>query len=226
MTIAPVRCRPLRLSLLLLLPLAAAAAAQAALLPRWPQAAPLPQETLRRPLAALGQQGVISAVEPPWRSYELALSALYRIRLPQGLEVQLQRLEVRRRLDLQLATATRPWSPGRRDLALGRRRRLLPAALGHQAEGTLQSRGQTLVLRQTCLLPAGAGVTAEQLTALADQATAGLPAVATRMLGLRPNRSWRCLMVSLSTRAGDAQASATAAALWPRLLRVLTPLAS
>ena len=218
--------QPLRRTLLLLLPLAWVAAAQAALLPRWPRVADLPARAVQRQLDVVAQAPVAMAQEPSWRSAELALSRLHRITLPQGLELEIQRMAVLQRPAFQLALATRPWTGGRRDLALGSARRVLASALGHQANGPVQQRGQRREVHQTCLLAAGAGVTADQLTALSDQGSDQLPVVAARLLGLRPNRTWQCLMVSLSYRAGDRQALAAAAVLWPRLLRALTPLAS
>lgn len=215
------RTLPLRLTLALLLPVAAAAALQASVLPRWPRVAALPAAQVQRQLGALGMPLAAGALEPPWRSADLALSSLRRVGLPQGLELQVQRLAVRQRPDFQLAMATRPWTPGRRGLALGPQRRLLQTEGGAMAVGIAQQRA----LRQTCLLPAGAGVSAEQLTALADQATAPPLAVLARLLGARPNRTWSCLMVSLSHAPDDRQASLAAAALWPRLLKALTPLA-
>lgn len=194
--------RPLRASLWLLLPLAMAGAVQAALLPRRPWVAELPVNQVQQRLQSLALASTPLRSEPPWQSAELALSSLHRLQLDQGLELQLQRLAVRRRPDFQLAMAVRAWTPGRRDLA--------------------RAKGQY----QVCLVPAGAGVMARQLSALAEQGSTQLPMAASRLLGLQPNRSWRCLMVSLSQRDSSPQASAAAAALWPRLLRALTPLAS
>jgi len=217
---------PMRCGLLLLLPTATLAALQAALLPPGPRLQDLPPARLAEPLQRLALAPLDRAAEPPWRNADIALSHLHRWRLPQGLELQVQQVAVQRRPDFQLAMATRPWTPGRTGLALGPQRRLRQGPAGPWASGRLQLNRQAVVLQQTCLLPAGSGVTAPQLGALADRGSDRLPLQAARVLGLQPNRSWHCLMVSLSHRAADPQASAAAAALWPRLLRVLAPLAS
>ena len=133
---------------------------------------------------------------------------------------------MQQRPDFQLATATRAWTAGRTGLALGAHRRIEPQPSGALVSGRLARQGTVVMLRQTCLRGAGSGVTAAQLGALADQGSDRWALAAARVLGLQPNRSWHCLMVSLSHRPADVQASAAAATLWPRLLKALAPLAS
>lgn len=217
---------PMRRSLLLLLPIATLAALQAVLLPPWPRLRELTPAQVRQPLEGLALEPRERAAEPPWRNPEIALSRLHRWRLPQGLELQVQQVAVQRRPDFQLAMATRAWTPGRAGLALDPQRRLVQEHGSAWASGRLRLQGQPLVTQQTCLLPVGSGVTARQLGALADRGSDRLPLLLARLLGLQPNRSWHCLMISLSHRAADPQASAAAAALWPRLLKALAPLAS
>ena len=77
------------------------------------------------------------------------------------------------------------------------------------------------VVRQTCLLGTGAGVTAAQLSALAESRDRKPKAALARLLGLQPNRSWTCLLVRLHS---DQAADTAAAALWARLPAALAPI--
>jgi hypothetical protein len=77
------------------------------------------------------------------------------------------------------------------------------------------------VVRQTCLLGTGAGVTAAQLSALAESRDRKPKAALARLLGLQPNRSWTCLLVRLHS---DQPADTAAAALWARLPAALAPI--
>ena len=77
------------------------------------------------------------------------------------------------------------------------------------------------VVRQACLLGTGAGVTAAQLSALAEQRDRQPLAALARVLGLQPNRSWSCLLVRLHS---DRTSDTVAASLWPRLPAALAPL--
>jgi hypothetical protein len=216
------RSLPLRSTLAVLLPLATAAAFQGALLPPGPRVPELDGPLVRQRLATLGPAPRVLPAAPAWRSEGVALSSLQRYQLQPGVMLQLQLVQVHRRPDFQLAYVSRPWEPGRQGLALGAGRRLSRSSEG-LAEAALQRSGERV--RQSCLLPLGSGVTASELAALADRQASGLPAMAARLLGLQPNRSWRCLMVSLhSQRAAGEAASAAAAALWPRLPAALAPL--
>lgn len=77
------------------------------------------------------------------------------------------------------------------------------------------------VVRQTCLLGTGAGVTAAQLSALAESRDRKPKAALARLLGLQSNRSWTCLLVRLHS---DQAADTAAAALWARLPAALAPI--
>jgi hypothetical protein len=77
------------------------------------------------------------------------------------------------------------------------------------------------VVRQTCLLGTGAGVTAAQLSALAESRDRKPKVALARLLGLQPNRSWTCLLVRLHS---DQPADTAAAALWARLPAALAPI--
>ncbi|MEB3172423.1 MAG: hypothetical protein VKL97_01010 [Cyanobacteriota bacterium] len=188
----------LRVALVLLVPLALAAALQAAALPRWPAVVELSEQDLQQRLVGVGLAPTPLAAEPPWRSQRIALSSLRRYSLGAGAQLQLQRMQVQQRGDFQLATGLRAFTPGRSSLA--------------------RSRGA--VVRRSCLMAAGTGVTAEQLAGLAERRDSKPSALFGRLLGLQPNRSWSCLVVSL-----EAEQPARLEALWPRLLTALTPLA-
>lgn len=215
--------RPLRLTLAMLVPVAAAAALAALLRPPGPQLSDLPASQVLSRLAGLGLGPRPLPAVSPWRSEGIALSTLHRYQLQPGLELRVQRVQVWRRSDFQLAYLTRPWTAGRRDLALGSIRRLVPDPAGVHA---LAQRGGTAV-RQTCLVgdagTAVAGVTAVQLTTPVDQRASRPPAVAARLLGLEPNRTWQCLLVSLHSDP-QRQAEPQVAALWARLQPALAGL--
>lgn len=215
------RSAQLRSTLLVLLPLALAAALKAALLPTWPRVAALNSVEVQQPLEHLGLEAKPLTGEPPWRSEGLALSGLQRYELKPGIQLQLQRVQIQRRDDYQLAYMGRPWTPGRHDLALGPKTQVVRSGAGEHAI----AERPTTVVRQTCLIGPGSGVTATQLGTLADQLSSGPGAIAARLLGLQPNRSWQCLMVSLhSTRSQPTEHAA--AALWPQLQKALKPLAA
>ena len=215
--------RPLRRTLAVVVPLAAATALAALLRPPGPQVSDLPASQVRSKLASLALRPRPLPAVSPWRSEGIALSTLRRYQLQPGLELRLQRVQVWRRADFQLAYMTRPWTAGRRDLALGAQRRLLPGQAGVHALG---QRGSTAV-RQTCLVgdagDAVAGVTVAQLTAPVDQRANRPAAIAARLVGLEPNRTWQCLLVSLHSDR-QLQAEPTMAALWTRLQPALAGL--
>jgi hypothetical protein len=205
------------------LPVAAATALAALLRPPGPQVSDLPASQVRSGLSSLVQQPRLLPAVAPWRSEGIALSTLRRYQLQPGLELRLQRVQVWRRADFQLAYITRPWTAGRRDLALGAQRRLVSGQAGVHALG---QRGGTAV-RQTCLVgdagDAVAGVTAVQLTAPVDQRANRPAAIAARLVGLEPNRSWQCLLVSLHSER-QLHAERKMVALWTRLQPALAGL--
>lgn len=215
--------RPLRLTLAALVPLAAALAAAALLRPPGPQVSDLSSAQVGLRLASLGLRPRMLPPVSPWRSEGIALSGLQRYQLQPGLELRLQTVQVWRRADFQLAYMTRPWTDGRRDLALGAGRRLVPDQAGMHG---MAQRGST-VLRQTCLVgdagAALAGVTVTQLTAPVDRRASRPAAIAARLVGLQPNRPWQCLLVSLHSDR-QLQVEPGVAALWTRLQAALAGL--
>ena len=214
---------PLRRTLAVVVPVAAATALAALLRPPAPQVSDLPASQVHAQLAGLALRPSPLPVVAPWRSEGIALSTLRRYQLHSGLELRLQRVQVWRRADFQLAYMTRPWTAGRRDLALGANRRLAADQAGVHA---LAQRG-SMAVRQTCLVgEAGdgvAGVTAAQLTAPVDQRANRPAAIAARLVGLEPNRSWQCLLVSLHSDR-QLHAEPRVAALWSRLQPALAGL--
>jgi hypothetical protein len=181
----------LRFGLMVLLPVALAGALRASLGPRWPQVPPLDAATLQHQLHSLGLQPRPLAPLPAWRSEGIALSEQQRYQLQPGVRLQLQLVQVQRRAEFQLAYIDRPWTPGRQ-------LRPQPGAW----------------MRQRCLLSSGSGVTARELGALADRAAQGPQRRLAWLLGLQPNRSWRCLHLRLDADRPSPQVSA----LWQRLL--------
>ena len=220
--------RSLRLTLAVLLPLAATTALAALLRLPGPQVGELSESSVRHRLAAAGFGFRSLPAVAPWRSEGIALSTLRSYRLQPGLELRLQRVQIWRRADFQLAYMTRPWTEARRDLALGAPRRVVRGPTGFHA---IAGHGSTAV-RQTCLLAAASGaangVTAAQLGALADRRASGPAAVVARLVGLEPNRAWRCLMVSLHSdrqlQPGPRQSGPRVDGLWARLMPALTGL--
>jgi hypothetical protein len=225
--------RSLRLTLAVLLPLAATSALAALLRLPGPQVGDLSESTVRHRLAEAGFSVRTLPSVAPWRSDGIALSTLRSYQLQPGLELRLQRVKIWRRADFQLAYMTRPWTEARRDLALGGPRRVVRGPAGFHA---IAGRG-TAAVRQTCLLAgpgrAASGVTAAQLGALADQRASGPAALAARLVGLEPNRSWQCLLVSLHSdrqlqpgprQPGSRQPGPRVDGLWARLMPALTEL--
>ena len=215
--------RPLRLTLAVLLPLAATAALAALLRLPGPRVGELPEATVQQRLVKAGLRFRTLPAAPPWRSEGIALSTLRRYQVQPGVELRLQRVQVWRRADFQLAYMTRPWTEARRDLALAVPRRVVAGPAGFYA---IADRG-TAVVRQTCLLApvggAAAGVTAAQLGALADQRASGRAAIAARLVGLQPNRTLQCLLVSLHSDR-QLQPGSRVDGLWDRLTPALARL--
>jgi hypothetical protein len=180
--------------------LACLAALQALVLPRWPRV----QELRRAPIElALRQAGFLPVALPNLpasRSYELASSATLGYRLQGGLQLRLRSGAVRERKNVQIAF-------------IGRDR----------PELALQQLGNQPAL-QTCLIPGAPlvdafGVTWEQVPLAVDRLAAGSKASALRILGLQPNRSYQCVLISLRSHQGEPIPVPT----WHRLLDALHP---
>lgn len=218
--------RPMRFALAVVLPLAAAGALAALFGLPGPYVSDLSESQVRHQLTSLGLRPRSLPAASPWRSEGIALSTLRSYQVQPGLELRLQRVQVWRRADFQLAYMTKPWNSQRRGLALGGARRLQPTPLGTDAVGVRTA----TVVRQSCLLPAAgggfsvqAGVTAAELMAWVDQRAQAPGATLGRLTGVLPNRSWECLLLSLHSER-SAKAESAAAALWSRLKPALANL--
>ncbi len=199
---------------------AALLATQAILLPRWPAAPrPLPAEQLE---AALRGAQLLPATDrlppaPPWpakRSYELATSAPVVFPLREGFELTMMGGAVRQRFNFQAGAIGRDQA----SLKLVQRRVIdtpVPTARG------LAQERPTL---QTCLvatpgLDGPFGVTREQLTAIADRLAVGSVAAIERVVGLQPNRTYACTLISLRGPEGEPPSDR----LWQQVLALVEP---
>jgi hypothetical protein len=199
---------------------AALLATQAILLPRWPAAPrPLPAEQLE---AALREARLLPGTArpsptPPWpakRSYELATSAPVVLPLRDGFELTLMGGAVRQRFNFQAGAI------GRDHASLKLRQRRLLGSPVPTARGLAQDR-PTL---QTCLVAGPGleepfGVTREQLTTLADRLAVGRQAALERVIGLQPNRSYACTLISLRGPQGEPPSDR----LWQQVLGLVEP---
>lgn len=195
-------------------------ATQAILLPRWPTAPrPLPAEQLEAALrgAQLLPATARPTAAPPWpkkRSYELATSAPVVLSLREGFELTLMGGAVRQRFNFQAGAIGRDHA----SLKL-RRRRLIPTPVP-TATGLAQDR-PTL---QTCLVAGPGldqpfGVTREQLTTIADRLAVGREAAIERVIGLQPNRTYACTLISLRGPKGEPPSER----LWQQVLTLVKP---
>jgi hypothetical protein len=197
--------------------LASVAAVQASLFPRWPRAAPLPEDAV---MQALKQQGLrpqaikpTDAEQQPKRSREIALSAPLVFRFPSGEELRVARGSAHFRYSLQLASLTAP-SP---ELSLSNRQLLNgppPSAVG-----LIKGRST----QQTCFVPHALqadafGVTAEQILQLVDSPTKGVAAVLRRTIGLQANYDYSCVVISVRSSPD----STMSASLWRSILSALS----
>jgi hypothetical protein len=189
-------------------------ALQAILLPRWPSTAPLPAEAIG---AALHQEGMSSTTSAPWdakRSYELSTSAPVVVKFRDGLVLTLMDGTVRQRFNLQTAFIGREQP----SLRLDKRRFIetpTPTAIGLAA-------GKPIL--QTCFVAgikpqAGFGVSRDQLTALSDQRSSGWKSTLKRLIGLQPNRTYSCTLISLRSLHGESPSKE----IWQKLIRTIEP---
>jgi hypothetical protein len=201
--------------------IAALLAAQAIVMPRWPAAPrPLPADQLEE---AFRQARLLPATTAgpgptsPWpakRSYELATSAPVVLPLREGFELTLMAGEVRQRFNFQAGAI------GRDHASLKLRQRRILGTPVPTAQGLAQDR-PTL---QTCLvavpgLERSFGVTREQLTTLADRRAAGRQAAIERVIGLQPNRTYACTLISLRGPKGEPPSDR----LWTQVLAEVEP---
>ncbi|MCT0208546.1 hypothetical protein [Synechococcus sp. CS-1332] len=199
---------------------AALLATQAIVLPRWPQAPqPIPGEELEAGLQGAKLLSVSDRDLPgtPWpakRSYELATSAPVVFPLRGGFELTLMNGSVRQRFNFQASFI------GRDQPSLKLKKRHLINSPIPTAAGLAQNRH----VLQTCLmgrpgLENAFGVTREQLTALADSLSIGKRAAIERVVGLQPNRTYACTLISLRGPKGEPPSER----LWLQVLGLVQP---
>jgi hypothetical protein len=197
-------------------------ATQAILLPRWPATPrPLPAGPLEAALreAQLLPDKTRPAPNPtrPWpakRSYELSTSAPVVLPLRGGFELILMGGEVRQRFNFQTSAI------GGDHPSLNLQQRHLLSMTVPTASGLAQDR-PTL---QTCLvagpaLDAPFGVTRKQLTTIADRLAVGREAAIQRVIGLQPNRTYACTLISLRGPKGPPPSDR----LWQQVLSLVEP---
>lgn len=194
--------------------LACLAALQAMLLPRWPRAQELQRAPIEQALGRAGFQPVALPALPATRGYELSSSTTLGYELGGGLQLRLRRGAVRERKNVQIAF-------------IGRDRPELSLEQRHLLEGpppTASGRVGNQPALQTCLVPEAPGahaygVTWEQIPAAVDRMAGGSRAALRRVIGLQPNRSYACVLISLRSTEGSPVSMAT----WHRLLDALEP---
>ncbi len=195
-------------------------ATQAIVFPRW-QAAPLPLPT-KQLEAGLQEAKLLSPTNlpsstSPWpaqRRYELATSAAVVFPLQGGFELTLMNGTVRQRFNFQTSTMAR----AQPSLNLGKRRLIdtpVPTATGL---------AQDRPVFQTCLvsgpgLVRAFGVTRDQLSANADQLSSGIDSAVARVIGLEPNRTYACTLISLRGPKGEPPSDR----LWRQVLDLVEP---
>ena len=189
-------------------------------LPRWPSApSPLPAEQLE---ARLDEAKLLSQTDRPspdslWparRSLELATSAPVVIPLRGGYELTVMGGSVRQRFNFQAGSIARDQP----SLKLSKRQLIVASV--PTAAGLAQDRP----VRQTCLvggpgLAQPFGVTREQLTAIADRLASGRVAALESVIGLQPNRSYACTLISLRGPQGEPPSDR----LWQQVLGLVKP---
>lgn len=190
------------------------------LLPPWPRANPLPSPAAIE--AELERHGlVVSAMvgEPALRNAEQALTPSLVWRLEDGQILRLRHGATRRYEAFQLAAITRNVP----HLTLTNRTLEPPGEGIPAAMGTVKG-GRSL---QTCLVPRTRatqpfGVTLEQLTGLLMQRPNPPQSLLAGVVGLRPVRTYDCVVISLQAPGAAVPSSAT----WQTVVSSLAPILS
>lgn len=197
--------------------LTALATLRTLILPPWPQANPLPSATvIQGALERSGLRPSAAKGEPAERNAERALSQELVWRLEDGQILRLRNGAMRRWESFQLAAITRNvpvLSLQARSLADAGQG--VPIALGDVRGG--RSRQACLVGGTTLSHPLG--VTHAQLTGLLSQRVNPPREVLFTLLGLRPARTFGCVVISLQAPRGTEPSAAT----WQRVVSALTP---
>jgi hypothetical protein len=195
-------------------------AVQAIVMPRWPATpAPLPKGRLE---ASLREQHLLPSSDrssspagwPARRSYELSTSAPVIMDLQGGYELLLMAGTVRQRFNLQSSFI------GRDQPRLNLKRRHLLRTPTPSAAGRIQEQPalQTCMVRGAGLENAF-GVTRTRLTTLNDRLAKGSVSALERIIGLRPNRTYGCTLISLRGPRGTQPSER----LWEEILNTVEP---
>jgi hypothetical protein len=188
----------LRLLYFSLAGLASAAAIKAMVWPIWPVVEPLDFETVEHALDRIGLSHDRLAALPARRSAELATSKVIGVKLGNELELRVMRGSVKQRFNFQAAFL------GRSHPELTLENRKLPSISPLSATGLILKRHAI----QTCVvagsdLSRGFGVTRDQLGALVDSISNGKDAQIKAFLGLRKNREYQCVLISVMNNKGN-----------------------
>jgi hypothetical protein len=195
--------------------LASLAALGSLVWPRWPSVRPLDGASIAGQLRAGGFEAVPLTPLPARRSSERTTSPGLSYGIGAGETLRVLRGRSRERRSGQAAQRANPHPA----LKLQQRQLLTgppPSALGQVAGSPV---------RQTCLVigegsSGGFGVVDEQLWNLVDQADVGRNHQLKALLGLRPSRSYECVLISVSGPKGGQPISEER---WQRLLTTIRP---
>ena len=200
--------------------LTALATLRTLILPPWPQATPLSSAAvIQGALERNGLRPSLAIGQPPERNAERALSSELVWRLEDGQLLRLRRAAMRRWEAFQLADITMSvptLALKRRSLATSGKG--VPIALGEVKGG--RSQQSCLVAGTRSIHPFG--VTHEQLTELLKQRLNPPHEVFMSLLGLRPARTFDCVVISLQSPEGSNPSAAT----WKSVVTALTPVLS
>lgn len=191
--------------------LATVAATRAMVWPLWPRAAELDAAAIHQALQRAGIAATPLPSGPSSRTAERATSRVVAFRLADGQELRLMEGTARERFNLQTAFLSRKQP----DLEIQKR------AAGALPPPSFIGNQQKRLSRQTCLVSApgwsgGFGATRDQLTPLIDQLAAREQGRSWQvLLGLSPNRDYRCTLISVRSRPGQ---TAMAEPAWQKLL--------
>lgn len=213
--LASCRWTPLGRWLAVLAAFTSVAGIRASLFPLWPRSEPLDGARLSRALKEAGLGATPLRLKDPQfqasRDHDKALSPTLAFRWATGEELRLVRGVVRNPLEFDPNT----FSKSRKDLRLNNGKLAGPPP---QRIGTVDGRSA----RQTCLvalspMAQGYGVEWQTLGNLVNRTAAGRASAVRRLVGLEPNRTYACVLISL--RSGGA--APVSPELWNRLLEVL-----
>ena len=199
----------LRLLYFTLAGLASAAAIKAMVWPLWPVVEPIGFGAVEQALDKIGLSHDRLAALPARRSAELATSKVIGVKLGNDFELRVMRGAVKQRFNFQVAFLGRSYP----ELKLENRE--LPSISPLSATGLILKRHA----RQTCLvagpdLSGSFGVTRDQLGPLVDSISNGKDAQIRALLGLRKNRDYQCVLISVTNSKGNELISEE---LWRRI---------